>query len=219
MDFRPIPPSAHNSRMIPRFLDRLLRRTNRKVGPDLTLLTLERPRDWSEQYPDVPKPETSLSIQLIAARWACNDLHGEDMPRIAGDLLETGLDSAGLRRLAAETQVSCSADVEHLLARVFREFEIPYPMPEGRAQLVFARQTAREVIAGHCDPWPAAFNLEKAMWGRYPKNEDLASIFALNDEWAWDADYQRFVPVMTSDLIEVFARLGKMSDAEVFAES
>jgi hypothetical protein len=167
--------------MILRFLDRLLGRTNRTAGLDLTLLTLDRPRDWREQYPDVPKPEPTLSIQLIGARWACNDLYGEDMPRIAGDLLEAGFDSAGLRRLAAETQVSCSADVEPLVARVLRDFEIPYPMPEDQAQLVFARQTAREVIVGHRDPWPAAFNLEKAMWGRYPKNKDLASIFALNE--------------------------------------
>src|SRR5947209_11938544 len=113
--------------MINRLLDRLLRRSNRGGGPQLTMLKIEKPRDWSEQYPDVPKPEDRLSVQLIGAKWACNNLHGEEMPGVAADLLEAGHDSPALRRLAAETQVRRSADVEELVARVFRDFKIPYP--------------------------------------------------------------------------------------------
>ena len=55
------------------------------------------------------------------------------------------------------------------------------------------------------------------MWGKYPKNEDLASIFALNDEWKWEGEAQRYVPVGTDELIGVLARLGSMSDAEIFS--
>ncbi len=203
--------------MTPPLFTRSLRRKSRKVGPELTILKLERPRDWSEQYPDVPKPGTGLSVQLIAARWVCHDLYGEDMPHIAADLIEAGHDSAALRRLAAETEAECLADVEPLVARLFRDFNIPYPLPDEQAQLVFARQIAREVIAGHRDPWSGAYDLEKAVSRRRPKNADLASIFSLNDEGIWDGEYQRFVPVSTVELIEVLARIGKLTDEEIFS--
>jgi len=78
------------------------------------------------------------------------------MPGIAADLLEAGFDSPSLRRLAGEI-ATCSADVEELVAKVIREFGLPYPMPEEQAQLIFARQLAREVIAGRRLPWSAAY--------------------------------------------------------------
>jgi hypothetical protein len=89
-----------------------------------------------------------------------------------------------------------------LVAKVMYELGIPYPVPEEQAALIFARHRARKVIARHREPWSAAYDLERAMWGKNPTNEDLASIFALNDEWKWDQEYQRYVPVMTSELIE-----------------
>lgn len=132
--------------MLPSLLDRLFGRRHSSAEPDLRVLKIEPPKIWSEQFPDVPKPDTGPSIQLVAARWACNDLHGEDMPRIAADLLEVGFDSPALCRLSAETSAACSADIELLVARVFGDFGIPYPMPENQAQLIFAPDCSR----GHC---------------------------------------------------------------------
>jgi len=204
--------------MLPRLLSRLIRNIRPSPEPSLTRLNLGELRIWREQYPDVPKPETKLSIQLIAARWACHDLHGEEMPGIAADFLEAGLDSPALIRLAGETQVSCSADVEGLVGRVIREFCLPYPFTENQAQLILSRQIAREVIAGDRDPWRAANYLEKVLWGRRPVNPDLETLFDLNDELEWDTEYKRYVPVTTADLLDTFARLGKLSDAQIFTD-
>jgi hypothetical protein len=198
--------------MLRDIVDRLFGRVGSSSGPDLTALKIEPLRSWSDQYPDVPKPGPEMSIELIAVRWTCHDLYGEDMPQIAADLLEQGFDSQSLRRLAGEIEATCSADVEPLVANAVREFGFPYPMPEEQARLIFARQLARQVIAGQRDPWPAAYDLECIMRAAYPANEDLASLFGLNDEWKWNEQERT-----TSELIETFARLGSMSDAEIFS--
>ena len=142
--------------MLRGLIDRFLRKLSPTAPPELSVLKLDPPRSWRGQYPDVPEPDSDLSVQLIAARWRCNDIYGEDMPGIAADLLEAGFDSPSLRRLAGEI-ATCSADVEELVAKVIREFGLPYPMPEEQAQLIFARQLAREVIAGRRLPWSAAY--------------------------------------------------------------
>ena len=49
-------------------------------------------------------------------------------------------------------------------------------------------------------------------------NPDLETLFDLNDELEWDTEYKRYVPVTTADLLDTFARLGKLSDAQIFAE-
>ena len=203
--------------MLRGLIDRLFGRLSPSSAPDLSVLKLDPLRSWSDQYPDVPTPDSGMSVQLIAARWTCRDIYGEDMPRIASELLEAGFDSPTLRRLAGETDAHCTADVEPPVAKVIREFGFPYPMPDEQAQLIFARQLAREVIAGRRDPWSAAHDLEGAMWGKRPKNGYLASISVLNDEWTWDGEAQRYVPISTDELIETFARLGSMSDAEILS--
>ena len=141
------------------------------------------------------------------------------MPSIAADLLETGLDSPTLRRLAGEMGARSSADVADLVAKMFREFNIPCPMPEKRAKLIITRQVAREVIAGERDPGRAAYYLETAIWDSNwnTSNEDLATMFALNDELNWDPEYRRFRSLTTADLLDAFARLAKLTDEEILA--
>ena len=63
----------------------------RKKQPDSDALKPRQPAPWVGKYPDVPPPESTLSIRYVAARWACGELYGEDMPRIAADLLEAGM--------------------------------------------------------------------------------------------------------------------------------
>lgn len=176
-------------------------------------------RELRREFSGVPAPEGTPSIQLIAAAWQCHDLYGEDMPQVAADLLEAGYDSPALRRLAGELQAGCMADVEDLVGRVFRELGIAYPLTDEQAQLIFTRQVAREVIAGKRDPWYAAYELESLTFRRFPDNRDLASLFALGDEWEWEKESQRYVPVRTEEIIEIFARLGSLSDDEIFRNS
>jgi hypothetical protein len=117
------------------------------------------PTSLATSYPDVPAPEPPYSPYLLAARWAVHDLYGEDIPRIAADLLEAGYDTPTTRRLAGEMNVSSSSEVEALVKRMFRGFAVRYPLQQTEANLIFSRQIAREVIAGILNPWAAANKL------------------------------------------------------------
>jgi hypothetical protein len=203
--------------------DSTVKRILAKLGltgePDLIRLEIGQPKNWSSKYPDVPPPDSKLSIQLVAAGWASHDIYGEDMPSIAANLLESGLDSPALRRLAAETSVRCSTDIADLVAKMFREFDVPSPLPEKKARLIVTRQIARGVIAGERDLERAAGYLEMVIWGPdwNAPNENLATIFALYDELAWDPKEQRFRSLITDDLLDAFARLAKLTDEEILA--
>ena len=132
---------------------------------DFSDLYTKAPISHSPEYPDVPVPDAALSPRLLAARWQSHDLYGQDMPRVAADLLEAGYDTPSLVRLAGEMNVESSADVEPLVGRVFRELGVRYPISETEAKLISSRQIAREVIAGKRNAWASANHLEIAFWG------------------------------------------------------
>lgn len=152
---------------------------------------------------------------MILARWASHDLYGEDMPAVAADLLEAGLDTPSLRRLAGETLLRSSADAEGLVTRLFTELGIPYPIGESQALMIYTREIARQVIAGLRNPWSAANYLEIAVWGWNGITEDLRALFAITDEMGWGVSHRRPVAVLTSALIDIVARLAALSDEEI----
>jgi hypothetical protein len=168
-----------------------------------------------ENYPGTPPPDDQLSPTLLAAKWVSHDLYGEDMPKVAADLLEAGYDSPSLRRLAGETQVPSSAHIETLVGRVFRELGVRYPVSEQQAKIVVTRQIAREVIAGKRNAWAAASHLEIAIWNWIPATLDLGTIFAINDEIDWDSADRRPLSELTSELLDAFAKLAVTPDEEM----
>jgi hypothetical protein len=157
-----------------------------KETQNFRTLFSDPPISFAEEFPHVPKPRSGLSPQILAARWTTHDLYGEDMPSVAANLLEAGYDTPALCRLAGEIQVSCSADVEDLVARMFREFHVPYPISEDEAKIIFSRQIAREVIAGERNAWAAA-SLTHQMWRWHSENADLNLISELRDSLDWSA--------------------------------
>jgi hypothetical protein len=165
------------------------------------------PESSLDLYPDVPPPDSPISPIMLAARWAGGELHGEDMPGIAADLLEVGVDTPSIRCLAGELQIRCRADAEPFMIAMFRELGVVYPLSEEDAQLVVTRQIAREVIAGKRNAWAAASHLEIAVWRWVPGNEEVATIFALHDELDWDAQYRRPLSQLTKHLLDTFAKL------------
>jgi hypothetical protein len=184
-----------------------------KETQNFRTLFSDPPISFAEEYPDVPKPNSELSPKILAARWTTHDLYGEDMPSIAANLLEAGTDTPAVRRLAGEIQVACSADVEDLVARMFREFHVPYPITEDEAKMIFSRQIAREVIAGKCNVWAAA-SLTHQMWRWNSEIADLNLISELRDSLDWDAVNQNRLPEFTVDLIAAFARVGALQPEE-----
>lgn len=193
---------------------RLLRNPFHKPRAEQVPSVLARPCPWVGKYPHVPGPEPVLSIRHVAARWACGEVHGEDMPAVAMDLLEAGYDSPGLRRLAAETDAASSADVKDLVARVHRDFGISFPVPHEAAQLYLTRQLAREVIAGQRDIWQAEVDLIR-IWNWNDGIEDVAAVFALSGGSVWDDEQERYVSEVTPELLDAYARLAKLTNKRV----
>jgi hypothetical protein len=179
-------------------------------------LGLNEPRTWVGNYPDVPPPESKLTLQMFVARFACGDIYGEDKPAIAADLLEAGYDTPSLRRLAGETQVHCHADAAGIVEQIMREAGFPVPFPLNCARLLVTRQIARKVIAGEREPWSAVRDLNDVWGWRRPETgiQDVDAILRAADEFVWDAEEERFRPVLDADVLEAFARLAKLTDAE-----
>ena len=181
---------------------------------DFRTLYTDPPISFSEEFPDVPKPARELSPEWLAARWVTHDLYGEDMPDIAAAMLEAGYDTPALRRLAGEMKIECSADIEGVVARVFRELSVPYPLSKDQAKLISSRQIARDVIAGKRNAWAAASHLTIAIWDRRTEDPDLRLISDLLDSLDWDAVNRDKLPELTSELVAVFARLGVQTERE-----
>lgn len=173
------------------------------------------PISYSHEYLEVPSPDPALTLYLLAARWQAHDLYGEDMPRVAADLLEAGHDTPSLIRLAGEVNVASSAEVEPLVGRAFRELGIRYPITETAAKLISSRQIAREVIAGKRNAWAAANHLEIAIWGWLTENPTLQEIFEINDEIDWDPGYGRSLEELRKSLLDSFALLARLKDEEI----
>jgi hypothetical protein len=196
------------------FKAQMRQRLSAQEQQDFRHLYTDPPTSYSDKYHEVPKPEPRLSPMLIAVQWVNHDLYGEDMPALAADLLESGLDTPSLRRLAGEMHVACSADVEEIVGRMFRELSVPYPFSATQALLIYSRQVAREVIHGQRNAWAAASHLSKGTWPRKHRNSQIRAFAELLDALDRDAVNHGTLPELTAELIEVFARLGARAEGE-----
>jgi len=169
---------------------------------------------YSTQFPEVPGPKVLTEPELVAARWAAGDIHPEDAPGIAADLLESGLDTPSMRRLAGEMCVRCTADVEPLVTRMFRELGVEMPASAEDAKQRATRQIAREVIAGTRNPWRAGDGLYR-IWSyeiwHHQHLCEIAQIVECLNSIGISADE---LPKVTSELVEQFAKLGAVAEGE-----
>ena len=198
-------------------LQRILAKLKPNGGSDAAGIRLNSPAALAAKYPDVPKPLPRLSLEIVAAGWVCRDIGTNEMPGIAADLLEAGVDSPALRRLAEKTKVIRSTDLDELVAQAFRELEIPNPLPKREMRLVMTRQIAREVIAGQRDPIEAAAHLEFVIWDWEPGTRDIVALFNLHGELNWDPKARRPLAEVTADILDAFARLAMITNQEIFA--
>ena len=194
--------------------EKLLSSFRVKESQDVRTLFTDPPISFAAEFPDIPKPGSALSPELLAARWKLHDLYGEDMPAIAADLLEAGYDSPSLRRLAAESKVERSDDVEKLVTAVFRDIHAPYPISEDEADLILSRQIAREVITGQRNPWVAASNIVIAVWGHRYNHPLIGVLSEVLDRLDWDSFNNDELPQMASELIETFVQLAAQTERE-----
>jgi hypothetical protein len=91
----------------PSELTTLFPATNPALQSDYERAFYAPPVCYSERFPDVPVPKAPTVPELLAARWIAGDLRPEQTPGIAADLLEAGLDTPSMRKLAGEIHVRC----------------------------------------------------------------------------------------------------------------
>ena len=188
-------------------LDQLKENRTPRNSKELAHLHEEPPESYAAQFADIPAPKAPLSPRLLAAQWICGLLLAEDMPSLAADLLEHGLDSPSLRRLAGEINVQSRRDIEGLVGSTFHELSMLYPVSQQYAREIVTVQIAREVIAGQRNVWAASFALDKITdWDWKHQVEDLYTLLYLNEEI--DLDCGRPVTEIKKDLIQTFAKLG-----------
>jgi hypothetical protein len=152
--------------------------------------------------------------ELVAARWAAGDIRPEHTPAIAADLLESGLDTPSMRRLAGEMCVRCTADVEPLVTRMFRELGVEMPASAEEAKHRATRQIAREVIAGTRNPWRAGEELYRIWSYEIWHHQHLCEIAQILECLTSASIYRGELPQLTGELIESFARLGAYAEGE-----
>ena len=95
-----------------------------------------------------------MDIDLAQALYTIKRLPGEDLPKIAVDLLVRGADTAAVRELAGLQQPTLR-DAGTLFEKVLSELGCP-SMSIARAAQVIARDLARRVLASELLPRDAA---------------------------------------------------------------
>ncbi len=105
---------------------------------------------------------------IIEARLALDLVSPEEMPRLAWDALEVGLDGPAMRRLAALEKPS-GWEVDQLRAAFIRECGLK-PVSLERAWTIMARQLAQQILEEGSDLLSYARSFQQ-MWIKagYPK--------------------------------------------------
>jgi hypothetical protein len=117
--------------------------------------------------------------QLLEAKLALNLIASADMPLIALDALEAGIDGTATRRLAALERPTYF-EVAEVLPRVMKEWEI-VQIPIGEAALRMARDIAQDILRSGEDPLRYIRDFE-GLWIRADYAKELSSLGTLDDE-------------------------------------
>jgi hypothetical protein len=89
--------------------------------------------------------------RIIEAKLALNLISSTEMPAVAWDALEAGLDGPAIRRLAA-LEFPTFFEVSEVLPRAMGEMHLLI-LDEGKAALRLARVRAQEILKTNADPF------------------------------------------------------------------
>ena len=115
----------------------------------------------------------------VEARLALNLIGSVDMPQIAWDAMEAGLDGPAIRRLAALVHPTYF-EVAEVMPRVMQELELSH-ITIGEAALRIAKGLAREILGKGEDPLRHLRTFE-ALWIRSEYAEEIRPLGTLDDE-------------------------------------
>lgn len=144
----------------------------------------------------------AIALQDHAALWRMGEIRASDVVDAACDALVAGLDTPGLRMLAACTRAEADYDVHDLLPAALDELGLAIP-PVGSegAQEAAARALARRMLAGELTPREFTWRIHQRHGHELPLTQRLAE---LDDEY---------------DVLEYGDRTLDQVDAEVTAEA
>ncbi|MFF3973805.1 hypothetical protein ACFYZ6_28680 [Streptomyces rubiginosohelvolus] len=144
----------------------------------------------------------AIALQDHAALWSAGEISASDVVDAACDALVAGLDTPGLRILAARTRAEADYDVYDLLPPALEELGLTFPPVAGEAaQEAVVRALARRMLAGDLKPWELTFRIHQRYGHELSLTERLAE---LDDEY---------------DILEYGDRTVDQVDAEVTAEA
>jgi hypothetical protein len=117
--------------------------------------------------------------ELVEARIVLNLIASADMPKVAWDALEAGLDGPAIRRLAALVQPTFF-EVAEVLPRAKQELGLG-EISIGEAALRVAKQIASEILKNGDDPLR---HLEEFKWLWFRSNyaHEICSLGTLRDD-------------------------------------
>ncbi|MFH8491032.1 hypothetical protein [Streptomyces longisporoflavus] len=142
------------------------------------------------------------ALQDHATLWSMGEGRASDVVDAACDALVAGLDTPGLRILAACTRAEADYDVHDLLPAALDELGLPfYPMADDAGQEAAARALARRMLAGELAPGEFTFRIHRRYGHELPLTERIAE---LDDEY---------------EVLEYGDRTAAQIDAEVTAEA
>lgn len=98
------------------------------------------------------------SLDLVASKWVLGRISSEALPQIAADLLEAGLDTPSLRRLAGEMRATLG-ETGLLFEEILDELGVAIP-DRSRAGRVLARTYAAQITEGSM----AAYDGARQIW-------------------------------------------------------
>ncbi|MFJ9343020.1 hypothetical protein ACIRP0_27540 [Streptomyces sp. NPDC101733] len=143
------------------------------------------------------------------------EIPASDVVSAACDALVAGLDSPGLRVLAACTRAEAGYDVHDLLPVALDELGIIlHPVADEVGQEAAARALARRMLAGELKPWELTFRIRQRYGQELPLTERLAE---LDDEYAILEDDNWAVARVTAQVMDEARRLA--ADPHITTES
>ncbi|MFG2621901.1 hypothetical protein ACGFXC_30215 [Streptomyces sp. NPDC048507] len=144
----------------------------------------------------------AIALQDRAALWSVGEVRASDVVIAACDALVAGLDTPGLRILAACTRAEADYDVHDLLPAALDELGLAFhPVGSEVGQNAAVRALARRMLAGELTPREFTFRIHRRHGHELPLTERLAE---LDDEY---------------DILECGDRTVDQVDAEVTAEA
>jgi hypothetical protein len=117
--------------------------------------------------------------RVVEAQLALDLIYSLDMPRLAWDALEAGLDGPAIRRLAA-LDFPTSFQIRDVLPRAIEEMHLR-KISQGEAALRLAKIRAEEILRSNADPFKHLRDFEQ-LWIQTDYCRELQDCGNLDDE-------------------------------------